>query len=230
VRYAFIHGNWALDNARPDGRWCGVNDELTILLETGCYADFTQPAAPDPSQTVTVNSIYYAVDDPHRPRSHDRGIRSSAGIPRPSDALLIVQGPLALDWQRRWRGVLPGLENAAIDASNPPRIERFRRWLDVGISVAGRPEWVFVKLHTHGGPERNADVLLGPAMRAFHRALVRDFNDGVRCRLHYVTAREMANVVRAAEDGRSGNAGQFRDHALRPGRFTARAAAGRPAR
>src|SRR5689334_7837346 len=26
IAYGFIHGNWALDNSRPDGRWCGVND------------------------------------------------------------------------------------------------------------------------------------------------------------------------------------------------------------
>ncbi|HKB41457.1 MAG TPA: hypothetical protein VKD72_33835, partial [Gemmataceae bacterium] len=36
--YGFIHGNWALDNSRPDGRWCGVNNELDVLRETGCYA------------------------------------------------------------------------------------------------------------------------------------------------------------------------------------------------
>ena len=46
IRYGFIHGNWALDNSRCDGRWCGVNDELSILRETGCYADFTMPSAP----------------------------------------------------------------------------------------------------------------------------------------------------------------------------------------
>ena len=28
VMYGFIHGNWALSNSRPDGRFCGVNDEL----------------------------------------------------------------------------------------------------------------------------------------------------------------------------------------------------------
>src|SRR5262249_53334342 len=33
--YAFIHGNWALDNSRPDGRWCGVDNELDVLVETG---------------------------------------------------------------------------------------------------------------------------------------------------------------------------------------------------
>jgi hypothetical protein len=35
VLYAFIHGNWALCNSRPDGRWCGVKEEIKILLETG---------------------------------------------------------------------------------------------------------------------------------------------------------------------------------------------------
>ncbi|NDA69194.1 MAG: hypothetical protein EBY09_21630, partial [Verrucomicrobia bacterium] len=40
-RYGFVHGDWALDNAHPDGLQCGVNNELSILNETGCYADFT---------------------------------------------------------------------------------------------------------------------------------------------------------------------------------------------
>jgi hypothetical protein len=34
IKYGFIHGNWALNNARCDGRWCGVNHEISILLET----------------------------------------------------------------------------------------------------------------------------------------------------------------------------------------------------
>ncbi len=91
VAYGFIHGNWALDNARPDGRFCGVNDEITILRETGCYADFTQPAAPDVSQTRTVNSMYYAVDDPLRPRSHERGVEAHVGRPLRCPGLLLVQ-------------------------------------------------------------------------------------------------------------------------------------------
>ena len=28
---------------RADGRWCGVDDEIPLLFETGCYADFTFP-------------------------------------------------------------------------------------------------------------------------------------------------------------------------------------------
>src|SRR5262249_49790535 len=73
LAYGFIHGNWALGNSRPDGRWCGVNNELDVLRETGCYADFTLPSAPSPTQTRKSNSIYYAQSDPHRPKSHDTG-------------------------------------------------------------------------------------------------------------------------------------------------------------
>src|SRR2546427_1370636 len=42
-RYAFVHGNWALANS-AGGRYCGVDDEMAILAETGCYADLTLPA------------------------------------------------------------------------------------------------------------------------------------------------------------------------------------------
>ena len=218
VVYGFIHGNWALDNARFDGRYCGVNDELTVLRSTGCYGDFTLPAAPNDSQTRTVNSVYYAVDDPLRPRSHEFGIASRVGRTPPADSLLLVQGPIALDWDRRVFGVVPGLDVAAIDGSSgyAPLLRRFRMWVDAGIGVEGRPEWVFVKIHTHGAPERNAAVLLGPAMDAFHEAINREFNDGNRYRLHYVTAREMVNVVRAAEAGRHGNPGEYRDYMMPP--------------
>jgi hypothetical protein len=53
-------------------------------------------------------------------------------------------------------------------------------------------------------------------MEAFHEAINREFNDGERYRLHYVTAREMVNVVRAAEAGRYGNPGEYRDYMLPP--------------
>src|SRR5262249_26108930 len=45
LRYAFIHGNWCLANSRKDGDWCGVDEEIPLLFDTSCYADFTFPAA-----------------------------------------------------------------------------------------------------------------------------------------------------------------------------------------
>ena len=73
VRFGFIHGNWALDNSLPNGRWCGLNNELVLLRDLGCYADFTLPSAPSPLTRI-VNTIYWATDDPCRPKSHDTGI------------------------------------------------------------------------------------------------------------------------------------------------------------
>ena len=56
-RYAFVHGNWALANS-AQGRFCGVEDEMEILAETGCYADFTLPSAPSSAQVSKINSLY----------------------------------------------------------------------------------------------------------------------------------------------------------------------------
>ncbi len=44
--YAFVHGNLALGNS-AGGKFCGVDNEMQILQETGCYVDMTLPSAPD---------------------------------------------------------------------------------------------------------------------------------------------------------------------------------------
>jgi hypothetical protein len=212
LAYGFIHGDWALDNSRPDGRCCGVNQELDVLRETGCYADFTLPSAPDPTQTRKINSLYYARDDP-RPKSHDRGIDVGAGPP-PEGGLLMVQGPLVLDWGRRKWGVLPRVENGCIQANQPARIERLEAWLRARVQVAARPDWYFVKLHTHGAPEPNSAVLLGEPMARFHRELAARAAQDPGFRYHYVTAREMYNLIRAAEDGWAGDVHGARDYRL----------------
>src|SRR5262249_28439887 len=157
------------------------------------------PAAPEFAQSRVVNQIYYAEDDPARPRSYDRGVEMKVGTSG-ERGLLICEGPLMLNWSRRVRGVLPRLETGTLDASplNHPTVDRFRRWLRAGISVHGRPEWIFIKVHSHGAKEANADVMLGAAMKAFHRDILSQFNDGRRYRLHYVTAREMYNIAKAA--------------------------------
>jgi hypothetical protein len=198
VAYGFIHGNWALDNARCDGRWCGVNNELDVLRETGCYADFTLPSAPSETQTRKINSIYWAVDDPSRPKSHDTG--SDLGtVRRPERSLLMIQGPLVLNWSRRKHGIMPTIENACLQKTQPPDRSRVDLWLRAGVQVATRPDWYFVKLHTHGVNEPNQDVLLGESMVRFHEALQERADRDPLFRFHYVTAREMANIALAAE-------------------------------
>jgi hypothetical protein len=213
VVYGFIHGNWALDNSRPDGRWCGVNNELDVLRETGCYADFTLPSAPSPTQTRKINSIYYAVDDPCRAKSHDWGTDVGAG-PRPANALLLIQGPLVLDWKRRRKGLIPRVENACLQGNQPPSMARLDAWLRARVQVPSRPDWYFVKLHTHGANEANQAVLLGEPMVQFHEALARRATEDSRFQYHYVTARELYNLVRAAEAGWQGAVADARDFEL----------------
>jgi hypothetical protein len=213
IAYAFIHGNWALDNGALDDSLCGVNDELTILRETGCYADLTMPAVPSPAQSRIVNTIYYAQDDPNAPRSYDTGVPIRVGGTPPHNSLLLIQGPLTVWWPRPMRSVVPRIDSATLDHSggNRPSAQRFARWIDANVTVAGRPDWVFVKVHTHGAPEFNADVMLGDDTVEFHRRITREFNDGSRYRLHYVTAREMYNIAKAAEAGKTGDPGAYRD-------------------
>jgi hypothetical protein len=219
VAFGFIHGNWALDDSDPGGKGCGVRDELAILKQSGCYADLTMPSAPHPTQTNIINSIYYARSTPHG-KSHNHGDLVQAGQPHPHrddpDHLLLIQGPLGLEWRRRKWGLLPRIENGDLTGANPPTAFRARRWLQLAPSLIHRPEWRFIKLHTHGAIERNSGSFLGPASISFHRQL-RDLAAELNFRLHYVTAREMTNIILAAEDGHQGNPGQWRNYRFTSG-------------
>ena len=215
VSYGFVHGNWALDHSDPTGKNCGVSDELGILRQTGCYGDFTMPSAPHRTQTRTVNRIYYATDTP-QPKSHDHGREVRCAAPasekqRP-DELLLVQGPLGLNWRSRKAGLLPRIENGDLTGANPPTAERFALWTNLGVHVHGRPEWIFVKLHTHGAHPRNSPALLGKPMSDFFSSLTAEEKTLNGMRAHFVTAREMVNIAHAAEDGCLGNPGKFRDY------------------
>jgi hypothetical protein len=189
--FGFIHGNWALDNVRPDGRWCGLNNELTLLRDLGCYADFTLPAVPDPSQAGPVNRIYWATDDPARPRSHARGTPVEPGRSVSGD-LLMIPGPLGLDWtgRRAWK---PRIDTGELGVNARPGPHRVRLWLEVAPRL-GRD--VFVKLYAHGAQERHACLLEGDLDQLFtdlrQACSERDLD------LHYVTAWEMRQAVARA--------------------------------
>jgi hypothetical protein len=213
LAYGFIHGNWALCNSRPDGRWCGVNEELDVLRETGCYADFTYPSAPSPTQPPIVNAIYYACNRPGRPRSHEAGWPAGHG-PQPPRSLLLVQGPLVLDWRHRKAGLVPGVENGCLQASQPPDVARLPNWLRARVQVPGRPDWFFVKLHAHGAHEDAHEALLDAPMVRFHEDLARLGRGNPRFHFHYVTAREVYNLVKAAEAGFTGPVAEARDYLL----------------
>ncbi len=205
-RWAFIHGNWCLANGRPDRRWCGVDDELPLLHQLGCYADYTFPAAPDPSQSDMVNLVYWPTGDLDRRRSYDAGELARVGVSH-DDRLLMITGPLAITP----KGLGVRIENGAITGADPATPSRVASWAAQHIHVAGRPDWVFVKVHTHGALEDAAASLLGDGGRVLHEAL-----SAGDWKLHYVTAREMYNVARAAMEGKTGDPAAWLDYRIPP--------------
>ncbi|MFN2501402.1 MAG: hypothetical protein ABR530_05265 [Pyrinomonadaceae bacterium] len=147
--YAFVHGNLALANS-CGGRFCGVDNEMEILRDTGCYADMTLPSAPDQSQIPVVNKIYECGFPLHEPAPHRRGNGVSANGKEPS-LPLIFTGPLVFNWTRRSAGLpLPRIDDGALTANQSLNRARFDRWRAANITVAGRPDWIFVKLYCHG--------------------------------------------------------------------------------
>ena len=215
LAWGFVHGDWALDNSEASGTDCGVNNELIILREEGCYADFTLPSAPSNTQTAKINSIYYALDDPHKPKSHNTGKDVEVGG-KPWGDLMIIQGPLMLNWKNRKWGLLPRIENADIRTSYPPSVDRIALWMEAGVHVQGRPEWLFIKVHTHGTQENDMDALLGKPVDDMFSELENNYNDGEKYVLHYVSTREMYNIIKAAEEGKTGNPHEYRNHILPP--------------
>jgi len=193
--FGFIHGNWALDNSLPGGLRCGLNNEITLLRDLGCYADFTLPSAPSPAQTRTVNRIYWAVDDPARPRSHEYGPAARVGGGRKGD-LLMVQGPLGVRFGNgRW---IPRLENGELAEWDPPDASRVAVWFRVAPQL-GRH--LFIKLYTHGAQEQNAKMLLNGGLDLLFD-LVAARARAAGCRLHYATAWQVYRAIDSLCRGR----------------------------
>lgn len=196
-QYGFIHGDWALANSR-DNQFCGVNNEIDILRETGCYADFTHPSRPETTPRQ-MNTIHYAKSWTHKPKSYNRGTVAKSGSPgNESDQLLIIQGPLhPLKLGKSLTSYRPiGDEIAGLPYTTK---ERIKRWVETGVHVEGKPEWVFIKTHTHGAMD--AEFALGQEFEDILCELESSYNDGEKYILHYVSAREMYNLVKAAEEG-----------------------------
>ena len=200
-RFGYIAGDWALDNGRRDPAYSGVNTELSILNRLGCYADFTFPAYGETSQPRIVNQIYHTNDTPS-PKSYDRGEPYQIGKITTSD-LTIFEGPTFIDWKTGY------VEMAALESFHPYESKRLKYWQKAHVHVSGRPEWIFVKLHTHG--MQSKEMILGEQLEHMLHDITK-LRDTDNTRVHYVTAREAYNIAKAAEAGMSGNPSEYRDY------------------
>lgn len=211
--YAFVHGNWALANS-AGGRFCGVDSEMQILAETGCYADFTLPSAPDQSQVPRINAIYECGHPLNEARPHRSGPGLKVGR-RPSYPLIFT-GPLVFDWSRRVSKLrIPRIDDGALAQNYPLTLDRFKRWHGARIGVGGRPDWIFIKLYSHGFFEWDQDAMIGEQMRTFMREVLEFAERKGDLKIHFASAREAFNMVMAAVEGHSGNPHDYRDYKLR---------------
>lgn len=212
-RYAFVHGNFTLANS-ADGYACGVDEEMQVLAETGCYADFTLPAAAfHPAQVAKVNCLYECGLPLTSRAPHRKGRNLRVGYP-PQIFPFNVQGPLAVDFDRSARNGFGRIENAALTGSNPPSLRRLELWKRTAISVKHKPDWLFIKLHCHSMDPRQRESVLGSAMQSFLRELTTEAAQRQET-IHFVTAREMVNIIVAACDGCEGNPADYRDYRFR---------------
>jgi hypothetical protein len=195
--FGFIHGNWALDNSHPDGKWCGLNGEIALLRDLGCYADFTMPSLPSATQGHVVNQIYWCVNNSdNRPKSFDRGIEATVNGGRRGD-LLMITGPVGLRFGRRLMLRIECGEIAGYDMPTPARV---KQWFDVAPTIG---EDLFLKLYTHGAPERNLEPLLNGGLGNMFRWLAEEA-DRRGIEIHWATAWQMYqaanNLIRGREN------------------------------
>jgi hypothetical protein len=194
LTFGFIHGNWALDNSRPDGRWCGLNDEIQILRDLSCYADFTMPSGDSPTQARLVNTIYWCTDDIRKPKSYDDGVPVTVGGAVEGD-LLIIPGPLGIRWKDR---LLPRMETGELCSGNVATPYRVKRWIELAPRLEAN---AFIKLYTHGAQERNSSMLLrGGLESAFNLLTAEAAQCG--CALHFVSAWQMYLAIDAIRQRR----------------------------
>jgi len=193
--FGFIHGNWALDNSRPDGKKCGLNGEIALLRDLGCYADFTMPSLPSATQGRVVNQIYWCTNNAdNRPRSFDRGVEASVGGGRQGD-LLMITGPVGIRFHGR---LMPRLETGELAGYDLATTARVRHWFDLAPTIG---DDLFLKLYTHGAQERNLEPLLNGGLVDLFRLLAEEAERrGIE--IHWATAWQMYRAADALMHGR----------------------------
>ena len=175
LAYGFIHGNWALCNSRPDGRWCGVNNELESCARPAATPTSRCRPPPHPHRQIRSTASTMPATSPAGRARTTTASTSGRGRDRttPDADPGAVAAELAPPQIRP--AAAPGKR---LSPGQPAGHGRARRFVAARrVQVPTRPDWFFVKLHAHGAAEESHEVLLGQPMVDFHEALARRARD-----------------------------------------------------
>ncbi|MGH7182000.1 MAG: hypothetical protein ACREJN_08495 [Nitrospiraceae bacterium] len=212
-RYAFVHGNFALANSLG-GFGCGVDNEMEILAETGCYIDMTLPSFPLKAQVPKINAVYQCGRPLKEAVPHRCGpsLRVHGTVAYP----VIMTGPLVFEWTRtRWGLPFPRVDDGVLTANYHCDLARLDRWRGAQVSVQGRPEWIFIKLYCHGFFQGDLEATLGDPIRRFWETALDEGNRTGAFMVHFASAREAFNIALAAVHDKTGSPHAYRDYSLR---------------
>ncbi len=130
---------------------------------------------------------------------------------------MIIQGPLFPFFKNRNFFSLR-ITGDVIDGELPGPEKKVKGWVNTAIHIKGQTNWVILKAHTHGAID--AGAVLGEEMDQIFSQLETKYNDGKKYILHYVTARELYNIIRAVSDGmEDDNPERYRDYVIKPPRY-----------
>ncbi len=201
------------ERCENEHEWISLQRQIRALKDIGCYADMSFPDIGIRDQPVRINTICYMSSVASDPFVDRMALRTGeVGI----GDLVVIDGPLLIDWTD-WRHRFgPLVEDGRLTPMNPPDPCRAGSWIRANVHVIGQPNWIFAKL-------KIAEVSNVASVRKFREWLDRTltyletmYRDNEAYRLHYVTAREMYNISKAAEAGRTGDAGAFRNYIIAP--------------
>ena len=102
----------------------------------------------------------------------------------------MITGPVGLRLHERMR---PRLETGEIAGYDLPNLSRVRSWFRLAPMIG---EDIFIKLYTHGAPERNLDPLLGSGLANLFRLLAEEANR-IGIEIRWATAWQMYQAIEA---------------------------------
>jgi hypothetical protein len=128
--------------------------KLLILLETGCYADFSLI-------NKSIHKEYLKLVNLSLKSQTISGISEISSDSSMDKNLQLVLGPIASSWVNRKWGIWPYLETGEISSIHNFQPFRINTWLQNCIKIETDTTNLFIKLHTYGGIDQNIRYLLG---------------------------------------------------------------------